>query len=319
MSGARYDVTTLGEPLLALVAERPADLERARFGAHVTGAEVNVAVGLARLGHAVTFVGVLGDDAPAGLVERRLRGEGVDLRHTRRTAGDTGTLIRELRAFGPADVLYRRAGSAGATLGPDDVHAARAVIQDSRWVHLTGVTPALSASCRDATAQALALARAAGVPASLDINYRGKLWSRAQARHALAPLAEAATIVFGDDDELELLTGYAGPADAVRRLRQHGVEQVVRKRGAAGAESAHTGGVDRVAAHAATVVDPVGAGDAFAAGYISALLDGGEPSAALERGAICGAYAVSAIGDTAALPDRRRLALHTGNPQEALR
>ena len=301
-----FDVATLGEPLVALVAEQPGPIGQASFRPHVTGAEVNVATALARLGHAVAFAGVLGDDAFAGSVARHLAAERISDAFVRRAKGTTGVLVRELRAFGPAEVIYLRSGSAGATLRPGDVAGAP---EASRWLHVTGVTPALSASCRDAVAAAVAAARSTGIPVSLDVNYRAKLWTRDEARSHLAPLAEGCAVVFGDDDELCLLTGQATAAGAGAALFDHGVAQVVRKLGAAGAEALLPARAVRAPGHAVRVVDPVGAGDAFVAGYVSAILDGADPSAALARGNLCGAYAVSAVGDTTALPDRRRIEL----------
>jgi len=304
------DVTTVGEALVAFVAEQPGGWAAgASFGAHVVGAELNLATALARLGHETAYIGVVGDDDPGRLVETHLGAEGIYARHVRRVADKgTGLLIRDRRVFGPAEVTYRRKESAGSTLCAADIEAAAETIAASRWVHLTGVTPALSLSCHEAFEAALDTARAAGVPVSLDINYRSKLWSEQEARACLQPLARRCSTIFGDDMELQLVTGREDFRAAIDALLAAGVGQVVRKLGADGAETFGTDDrVDRVAGHRVTVIDPVGAGDAFAGGYLSALLDGGSSIEALQRGVTCGAYAVSAVGDTTALPDRRRV------------
>ena len=120
--GMTVEVVTLGECLVALIAESVGSLaEAARFERHVVGAEANVAVGLARLGHSVGYIGRVGDDAFGTAILRRLRAEGVDVRWLRvdAEAAPTGLLIRERQPLGPSEVLYRRAGSAGSHLTAD--------------------------------------------------------------------------------------------------------------------------------------------------------------------------------------------------------
>src|SRR5688500_2159427 len=137
---ARIEVVTLGECLASLVATASGPLaEASLFERHVAGAEANVAVGLARLGHSVAFVGRVGADGFGTAIVRRLRGEGVDVTHL---ASDpdarTGVIVRERRTVGAAEVVYHRAGSAGSRLATDDIDRAvdAGVLDGARWLHL---------------------------------------------------------------------------------------------------------------------------------------------------------------------------------------
>jgi 2-dehydro-3-deoxygluconokinase len=305
---------TFGECLVALVGAASGPLaEQDRFERHVAGAEANVAVGLARLGHRVALVGRLGDDGLGAAILRRLRGEGIDVVHlTVRAGGATGLLIRERRGVGPSEVVYYRAGSAGATLGPGDVEAAADLVASARRVHFSGVTPALSATARAATLRALELADTAGVPISLDVNLRRRLWTDAEAAAFLGPLLPRVDLLLGSPDELAVVAGgpAAGdPLELARRARGQGARTVVVKLGAGGALAL---GPDHVPVRSAAVavaipLDPVGAGDAFAAGFLAATLEGRDTATALAWANACGAAAVAAVGDLAGLPTRPEL------------
>ncbi|MDQ3870379.1 MAG: sugar kinase, partial [Chloroflexota bacterium] len=176
---AAVELVTLGECLVGLVAAAPGPLaEVASFDRHVAGAEANVAVGVARLGHASAFIGRVGDDGFGQAIVRRLKGEGVDVSALTVDPGaPTGLLVRERRLLGPAEVLYYRRGSSASRLSRDDIDSAEPLFAAGRWLHLTGITPALSATCREAVGAALQLAHAHGLTVSLDLNLRRKLWS----------------------------------------------------------------------------------------------------------------------------------------------
>ena len=329
MDVARPEVVTLCECLISLVSPQPGPLSGvATLHVYPAGAEANVAVGLARLGRRVAFVGRVGDDAFGTRIVRALRGEGVDVGGlTVDPTGPTGLMIRERRALGPAEVFYARAGSAGSQLGPADVAAmeSRGALASARWLHLTGITPALSASCRAAVRTALELARTAGLTVSLDLNLRRRLWSEAQAAVELADLAGRVDVVIADEDEATLVSG-ARPGLTTEILAQRllalGPELVVLKLGARGALALERDGepVPSPGLPVATVIDPVGAGDAFCAGFIDARLDDLDLTDALARANACGAAAVAAEGDQTGLPTRLELVrLLAGSGPDTLR
>ncbi len=310
------EVVTLGECLAAFVASTPGQLaEAVAFDRHVAGAEANVAVGLARLGHTVTYVGRVGADGFGTAILRRLRGEGVDVDHlTIDPDAPTGVMFRERRALGAAEVVYHRAGSAGSRLSPGEVERAAdaGLFDGARWLHMTGITPALSATARAATTRARDLARDAGLSISLDINLRRRLWSDTEAAPVLRELATGVDVVLGSADELAVLVDAdptTHPADLLAAVATIGPSTVVAKLGAHGALGLEAGGsqVHVEGVPVSHVVDPVGAGDAFCAGFIAGRLDGVDLETALRMGNACGALAVAAAGDQAGLPDRVEL------------
>ena len=299
------DVVTLGEALVALVADEGRPLvDPGSFTPFVAGAEANVAMGLARLGRAVSFIGRVGADGLGQMVRNGLRGEGVDVSRLRDDpAAPTGALARDRRSLPPAEVVYLRRGSAASQLEPADVEAAREDIAGARWMHLTGITPALSPSCRAAVQSALEIARAAGVRVSLDVNLRRRLWSEQEAAAVLRELAEGCDLVIAGEDEAVLL---CGSAEAAALAERFGVEAVV-KLGARGAVGWRNGEWSEDAGIAVAPIDVVGAGDAFTAGYLDALLDGAGLAESLRRANACGAIAVASVGDATGLPTRSEL------------
>jgi 2-dehydro-3-deoxygluconokinase len=303
------DVLTFGEAMVAFHGDG-AWSEGGRATTRVAGAESNVAIGLARLGHRVGWAGNVGADPFGELVLRQLRAEGVQVDHALRDATrPTGLMFTERRTADLVRVEYRRDRSAAAAMAPADVDAALA--GGARVLHLTGITAALSSTARETVLHAARVARAAGAVVSLDVNYRSRLWSREAAREALVPLAGLVDVVVASDDELELVAD-GDEAAAVELLLSHGASHVAVKRGALGA-SLWTGGHRYdVPAVPVTAVDPLGAGDAFSAGLLSGMLDGLPVQQCLERGAVLGAFAVSSHGDWQGLPRREELPLLDG-------
>src|ERR1700729_3891253 len=206
-----------------------------RFSRSIAGAESNVAIGLARLGCDAGWFGRGGDD-PLGLgILDTLRGEGVDVsRAIVDATAPTGVLIRDTHAERRIDVVYARQQSAGSRLNAADLDPA--YLTSARVLHVTGITPALSAQAREATSEAVRLAAEAGVTVCFDPNLRRRLWpDMAEARHALLPLLERAQIVLVGHAEATVLTGQETAEAAGRWLADHGAVTVAVKLGADGA------------------------------------------------------------------------------------
>ncbi len=307
------EVVTLGEAMVGLVASEVGPLADAtRFERHVAGAEANVAVGLARLGHRAAFIGRVGADGFGTAILRRLRGEGVDVGGLR-IDGDarTAVFVRERRLVGAADLTYHRTGSAGSRLDPTDVEATAAGFSAGGWLHVTGITPALSPSSRAAVDAAIGRARGIGMTISFDVNMRRKLWSEEEARPVLQEIATRSDVLFAGLDEAVILIGATGGSmsDVARGLLDLGPSLAVLKLGEAGAlarerdqpGAMHEGFVVPL------VLDPVGAGDAFVAGFIAARLEGHELATALAWGNAAGASVAATIGDMTGLPTRTEL------------
>jgi 2-dehydro-3-deoxygluconokinase len=324
---AAADVLTFGETMLSLQTEGSVAVG-APARTTLAGAESNVAIGLARLGHRVSWAGRLGADEPARLIRRTLRGEGVDVRHaTTDPDAPTGSMLRERLVADVARVHYWRTGSAASRQRPE--HLTGALTAGARVLHVTGITCALGPGPRAAVAAAAGHAREHGWTVVLDVNHRARLWSREQAARVLRPLRDRIDVVIASDDELSLLAGddlaagddgTDGEEARVAELLAAGAREVVLKRGRDGAELYGSGGRRiRRPAHPVPVVDTVGAGDAFCAGYLSGLLDGLPPAERLGRACTTGAFAVASAGDWEGLPHRDELTVLDAPPGSAIR
>ncbi|GIJ00593.1 2-dehydro-3-deoxygluconokinase [Sediminihabitans luteus] len=309
-AGAAH-VLTVGETMLLVGSTRPEPLQHStRMSLGIGGAESNVAIGLHRLGTAVTWVGRVGDDSAGDLVERTLRGEGVRAVCVHDADAPTGLMLKERRSTVATHVWYYRAGSAGSRLAPGDVPDA--ALRGASLVHLTGITPALSTSARRLVLDLVERAVQLGVPLSFDLNYRSALWTRAQARALYAEVVPRCDVVFAGEDEAAILVGPSTDAvTSAERVRALGARTVVVKRGADGAVCVGPEGTSSRPAVPVDVRDTVGAGDAFVAGYLAEHLRGECQDAALATATAVGAYACTGDGDWESLPRRRDLALLT--------
>jgi 2-dehydro-3-deoxygluconokinase len=313
------DVATFGETMAALRARDPIRLG-GTMRLSVAGAESNVAIGLARLGHRVRWTGLVGADETGELVLRTLRAEGVDVSHARTDGrGPTGLILFERRIGDLTRVIYHRAGSAGAFLETGDVLPA--LDPPPRLLHVTGITPALGPGPAAAVGAAVRAAADAGVRVCLDVNYRSRLWTRDVAAAVLRPLASSLSVVVASDDELELVAPASATTehDRVCALLDAGVSEVVVKRGADGASGHNPSETVHMPARRVPVTDLVGAGDAFVAGHLSGLLDGLDLAGRLERAVTAGAFAVASPGDWEGLPTRAELGLLDTLPGSTLR
>jgi 2-dehydro-3-deoxygluconokinase len=313
-SGTGRSLLAVGETMALLTA---AEVGRLRHASSLTlgvaGAESNVAIGARRLGCPAAWVGRVGDDELGELVVTRIRAEGVDVDGVvRDPAAPTSLMLKERRTAQIVRVSYYRRNGPGARLQPDDLDPGQ--VRAAGILHLTGITPALSDSARATVEHAIELARAAGVPVSFDLNYRSALWPPDQAAAVCRGLAARADLVFAGDDEAELL-GLAGdPADLARGLAQLGAGHAVVKLGERGAVAFVDGTVHTVDPVPVQAVDPVGAGDAFVAGYLAETLAGRPVADRLATAAACGAFAVTVPGDWEGLPSRPELAALGGRP-----
>ncbi|TDW66695.1 sugar kinase [Kribbella pratensis] len=314
------DLLTFGETMVSVRTARPMCLGG---DAHlsVAGSESNVAIGVARLGHDAAWLSAVGNDEPGRLIQRTLRAENVDTTYLR-FSDDlfTGFIAFDQPSHDITRVSYHRRGSAASTLTASEITAALTAA-NPRLLHVTGITPALSETARAATLTAVRTASAAGIQVSLDVNYRARLWSRAEASVAVRELLPHIHTVFTSDDELDLLTDASNPvADLLKT-----VETLVVTAGGKGAW-AHTKSAGPAEVHTihrpalpVTVVDSIGAGDAFVSGYLSATLDNLSTESRLERATTSGAFCVTAYGDWESLPTREDLSLLAHSQGTALR
>lgn len=306
------EIVTFGEAMALFVATEPGDLAGvASFTRRMAGAETNVAVGLARLGFPVGWVGRLGNDSFARFIRATLAREGVD---TARVATDdersTGFMLKGMATPGEDPAIeYHRRNSAGSRLSTVDWSAD--YFLSARHLHMTGIAPALSAESYQLATLAIDEMRKAGRSVSFDPNLRPTLWpSREIMIEKINALAFKVSWVLPGVSEGKVLTGHERPEAIADFYLERGVELVVVKLGPEGAywkSRAASGHVP--AAPVANVVDTVGAGDGFAAGVISGLLEGEGIEQAVWRGNRVGAFAIQVIGDMDGLPTRAELGL----------
>ncbi|WEK61557.1 MAG: sugar kinase [Candidatus Microbacterium colombiense] len=299
-------VVTLGETMALVRTTEIGSLQHAHgLALGVGGAESNVAIGLARLGAAVSWLGRVGDDSLGERVRREIRGEGVVVHAIVDDGAPTGLMVKERPSAASTAVMYYRAGSAGSRVAAHDLP--EGWVERASLLHVTGITPLLSATARAAVLSAVDRARAAGVTVSFDINYRSALATPAAAGPVLREIAERADIVFGGDDEFAILYPETSPADAAALLRDAGCATTVVKQGPDGATVYASGVVTASPGFVIDPIDTVGAGDAFVAGYLSALLEGFDVASTLRRANATGAMACLTPGDWEAAPTRRDL------------
>jgi 2-dehydro-3-deoxygluconokinase len=314
-------LVTIGESLILLTTREIGRMRHAHeLDLRVGGAESNVAIGTRRLGAPATWIGRVGDDELGVLIARTLRAEDVRAVTIADPAAPTSLMVKERPSATAARVTYYRAAGPGAHLEPADLD--RELIATAGVLHVSGITPALSPSADATVHAAIAIAHEAGVPVSFDVNHRSRLWSAADASRALGELCMLADHVFVGLDEAAAL-GWPGGDDPVAvgetiRARSPRDPVVVVKLGADGALAVSGDGTLPVAPIPIEPVDPVGAGDAFAAGYLADLLDGAPLEQRLLTAAACGAAACTARGDWEALPTRDDLA-RLGAPGEVVR
>jgi 2-dehydro-3-deoxygluconokinase len=303
------EVYTIGEAMARISSTVTGPLRHSptlKLG--IAGAEANVAIGLSRLGVGAAWLGRVGDDEFGRLITSVLRGENVTTDAIVDDAANTGLLVKERRTAGLSRVLYYRSGAAGSRIRPDDVDAE--AIRAASVLHVTGITPALSDSARDAVDHAIDLARAAGTVVSFDVNYRKGLWTVERARPVLQSIAARSDILFAGTAEGALLVGHE-TNDLAAELAAFGPSQVVLKRGAEGASALIDGATLDAPHFSVAELDPVGAGDAFTAGYLAEWVAGASPEQRLETAAKCGAFSVTVEGDWEGLPTRDDLQLLT--------
>ncbi|NEU30830.1 sugar kinase [bacterium LRH843] len=311
------DIVTLGETMVLFTPDstglmRYASTYSRKFG----GAETNYAIGLTRLGHKAGWISRVGDDELGKAMLSFVRGEGVDVSHVSvDPTAPTGLYFKELRSAVEVRVEYYRKGSAASQMEKSDLN--EDYIAKAKYLHISGITPALSESCYETVKEAIAIAKRNDVKIIFDPNLRRKLWSEEKARKVLLEIASQADILLPGIDEGTFMFGETDPEILGKRFLDLGASLVILKVGAEGAyyftneESKLVPGfkVDQV-------VDPVGAGDGFAAGVTSGLLEGLSIEQAVRRGNAVGAMVTMVNGDVEGLPEKAEVERFIHAPSE---
>ena len=285
---------TLGETLAVFIPWYASGLSTASaYRRTVAGSEANVAAAVVRLGLAARLVTMVGEDGLGDAVEIALADWGVDAR-VGRSNRPTGTLVRELATGGASGAIHLRAGSAATELAPEHVSAAWSDNFDA--VFVTGITAVRSPTALAAVEQTVELARKTGSMVVCDPNFRPRLGSVEEFRAALSTIVGRIDVAIGDAFELSLLSG-TSPRAAADALLDQGCRLVITKLGPDGVMATDRTGSYFAPSQAKSIVDTVGAGDAFAGGAIVGLLEGASVSEVLELGSVVAARVVGAAGD----------------------
>ncbi|NEE03127.1 sugar kinase [Phytoactinopolyspora halotolerans] len=299
-------LVTLGETMAVFSAAQAGPLSNNKeMRLSHAGAESNVAIGASRLGARVTWISRLGEDGFGELIQRELRAERVEVAVRVDPTRPTGLMVKERPNALRTNVRYYRSGSAASAMTAFDVD--RDTIAAADVLHVTGVTPALGPGPSSAVLQAVDMARENDTLVSLDLNYRSSLWSREDAGAALDHLVRRADVVFAGPEEASLVVPDGPVQDLAEALAAMGPAQVVLKLGAEGAYSVIDGEVRKTPAVAVPVVDTVGAGDAFVAGFLAEWMAGATADERLRTAVTAGAFACTTLGDWEGLPTRADL------------
>jgi 2-dehydro-3-deoxygluconokinase len=297
-------VVCFGELLLRLNAPgRELLFQSPRLDVYVGGAEANVAVSLAQLGHTASVVSVVSDSSLGTHCISELRRFGVRTDHIQAVPGRLGVYFMSSGAgHRPSEIVYDRAGSAFAVHAGDVIDWNQAM-SGATWLHLSGITPALGANCADTSLRVASKARERGLSVSFDCNYRAKLWETwcGDAAHILRGLADQADLLFADERAIALILGLTLPDLAPSDRFQHAanrafdafprlqrltttvrVEHSVDHHELSALQVTRQGFTKTRSYSLDAIVDRIGTGDAFAAGILHGCLAGLDEQATLD-------------------------------------
>lgn len=300
------DVVTIGETMIVLNPVFRGPLSSVpMFRRSIGGAESNVAIAAVRLGVSAGWMSRLGDDELGHYVLKTVRGEGVDTSCViMDSEARTGVLFKEFRGNQEPRIYYYRKDSAASKMRPEDLDSG--YIKSAKVLYVSGITPALSKSCRETVFAALEIAKEGSVYVAFDPNIRLKLWTIEEARPVLLSIARQSDMLFPGLDEARMLVGK--PSAPVRDVAMEladltGAKKVAITMGPEGAYVLAGGREYKKPAYSIPVGDPIGAGDAFVGAFLASWLNGMTDAECLDIACAAGALAVTVEGDHEALPD----------------
>lgn len=297
------DLITIGE---AMIVFNPGSTGPLKFVNHfekkVAGAELNVAVGCARLGLKTGFISKVGNDEFGKHIQTFTRGEGIDVSQLGFVDGyPTSLNFKEIMEDGSGRTFYYRNKSPVLAMEADQLD--EDYFKQAKILHLTGIFPAIDPKNFKIFERAIELAEKHGVKIAFDPNIRLRLWSREQARETLLKLLPHVDILLAGDEEMEIIIGEKEPVAIMEKLKKYNISYIAVKQGEKGAVGWHNGEIVEAApVKASKVVDTVGAGDGFDAGVIYGILQGWPLEKTLKFANTIGSMVVSVIGDNEGLP-----------------
>lgn len=298
------DVLTIGD---AMITFNPCSKGPLRFvhsfERKVGGAELNVAIGCARLGLKTGWISRLGNDEFGRYILNFVRGEGIDVSEVKLVNGyPTSLNFKEILEDGSGRTFYYRANSPTTTLTPESLN--EEYIQNAKLLHITGVFLAINKEKNvEVIKRAISIAKKSGVLISLDPNIRLKLWSKEEAKDTLSMFLPYVDILLTGSEEAEILLGVSNPKEIIEQCKSYGISYVAIKQGEKGSIGYYNGQyMEAPPVKPRKVVDTVGAGDGFDAGFIYGVLHGWPLERTLQIANTIGSMVVSVSGDNEGLP-----------------
>ncbi|CAN2243237.1 RbsK Sugar kinases, ribokinase family [actinobacterium SCGC AAA044-D11] len=293
-----FDLFTFGETLaLFMTTDTDSVITAQNYSMTAAGTEANVAVAAHQLGLNVYFQTKLGPDELGIAVSNKFAEVGLETKHFITCENYTGALVRNHGGTQPFVNTYLRRCSAGSTFSPADLD--EAALAKSKWLHVTGISVAISDTSKSAVIRALDVARANKVGISFDLNYRKKLWDEEIASTTLKSIIKDLDVVSGGIDEYEIIFGSKDPEENLSRVAALGVKTAIMTAGPGEMRILHEGRRFDFTPTKVKLVDPVGSGDAFISGTISGLIGGLSIEEAIAQGSKCGAAVAATRGDWA--------------------
>lgn len=313
------DVLTLGETMVSFTPTSAGRLRYAHtYGMMTAGAEGNVAIGLARLGYHAVWLSRLGKDEFGSYIFRTYRADGVDVSCVQFSEQEpTGVMFKQVLHGKETSVFYYRKGSAASKMCFENMDLSP--LKNTKILHLSGVTSALSENCRILNSTLARKKTEYGYLLSFDPNIRFKLWSRELAKRTLTEMLNYSDIVCLGEEEAQFLLDEYDEHTIIQKLRDMGVSYISIKKGAKGSTVADLKNIFHIPPQPATLVDSIGAGDAFQAGFLAGIIENRPVDECGFWGSILGAQAVSTMDDVGGLPDRELFELLRKNGTEVFR
>jgi 2-dehydro-3-deoxygluconokinase len=311
------DVITIGDAMIAMCPKQKGPIIFCNtFERKLGGAELNVAIGCARLGIQSGWISRLGNDDFGKYILKTVRGEGVDISEVKLVDQyPTSVYFREVLADGSSRSFYYREKSPTSTMRCEDLN--EEYIKNAKVLHITGVFPSITKNNQEIILESVRLAKKHNLLVSFDPNIRLKMWTKEEAKGYIEKLLPHVDILLIGDEEIEILLGDVTIEDAIKTFHGYGIEKVVVKKGANGALGSDGKNVYEVdAIKPKALVDTVGAGDGFAAGFLTSLVKGKTLEESVKFANAVGSLVVGVEGDNEGLPYYEDVLVHLGESKK---
>jgi 2-dehydro-3-deoxygluconokinase len=311
------DVITIGDAMIAMCPQEKGPIIFCdTFKRKTGGAELNVAIGCARLGLKSGWISRLGNDDFGKYILKTVRGEDIDTSEVELVDGyPTSVYFREVLSDGSSRSFYYRENSPTSTMKSEDLN--EEYFKQSKVLHITGVFPSITKNNQKIILEAVKLAKKHNLTVSFDPNIRLKMWTKEEAKAYIEKLLPDVDILLVGDEEIEILLGETTIEDAIKTFHGYGIDKVIVKKGAKGALGSDGKNVYEVEAiKPKALVDTVGAGDGFAAGFLTAFCEGKTLEECVKFANAVGSLVVGVEGDNEGLPNYEDVLVHLGQAKK---